>query len=253
MDIKAYIASGILEQYVIGALTDKEMADVEQMMLQYDEVKREVEAIEAGFESLNKALASKAPVNEEEVLDYIRKNTSPMPSPSAGKFAKWWPVLPVLGLGILTASFYFTLDHTKVDLEKVRKEYAVQKEICTETSRENDLLKERLMFITNPDSKVVILKGTDLAKNAYATVVVKKDQSKIYLASNGLPAPPPGKQYQLWALKDGTPIDMGVFDVSDNALIEKPGIPGAQAYAITLETEGGSAKPTLEQMYVMGS
>ena len=40
MDIKAYIASGILEQYVIGALSEKEMAEVEQMMLQYDEVKK---------------------------------------------------------------------------------------------------------------------------------------------------------------------------------------------------------------------
>ena len=30
---------------------------------------------------------------------------------------------------------------------------------------------------------------------------------------------------------------MGVFDVSNSELIEKPGIPGAQAYAITLEKQ----------------
>jgi anti-sigma-K factor RskA len=30
-------------------------------------------------------------------------------------------------------------------------------------------------------------------------------------------------------------------------------VANAQAYAITLEKEGGSATPTLEEMYVMGS
>lgn len=253
MDIKAYIASGILEQYVIGALSDKEMAEVEQMMLQYDEVKKEVEAIEADYESLNNAYAVKSSVTEDEILNYVRKNTGNSSISSENKLTKWWPLLPVLGLGILSASFYFSLDHTRHELEKLNKKYTAQKEVCTETSRENELLKERLLFIISPESRVVLLKGTALAKNAYATVVVNKDQPNIYLASNGLPAPPTGKQYQLWALKDGTPIDMGVFDVSNSTLIEKPGIPGAQAYAITLENEGGSPKPTLEQMYVMGS
>lgn len=253
MDIKAYIASGILEQYVIGALSEKEMAEVEQMMLQYDEVKKEVEAIEAGYETLTRAYAAKAPVSEEEILNYVRKIPGNTAIPSESKLSKWWPLLPVFGLGILTVSFYFSLDQTKQELEKANKKYAVQNKVCAETSRENVLLKERLFYIISPESRVVLLKGTDLAKNAYATVVVNKDQSNIYLASNGLPAPPSGKQYQLWALKDGNPIDMGVFDVSNSELIEKPGIPGAQAYAITLEKTGGSPKPTLEQMYVMGS
>ena len=53
-----------------------------------------------------------------------------------------------------------------------------------------------------------------------------------------LPAPPSGKQYQLWAPKTGNPIDMGVFDVSNSELIEKLGIPGAQAYAITPRKTG---------------
>lgn len=253
MDIKAYIASGILEQYVIGALSDKEMAEVEQMMLQYDEVKKEVEAIEAGYESLNRAYAAKAPVSENDILNYIQKNKGNSSIPSENKLTKWWLLLPVLGLGILSASFYFSLDHSRQELVKLNKKYAVQKEACAETSRDNELLKERLLFIINPESRVVLLKGTNLAKSAYATVVVNKDQPNIYLASNGLPAPPSGKQYQLWALKDGTPVDMGVFDVSSSDLIEKAGIPGAQAYAITLEKVGGSPKPTLEQMYVMGS
>ena len=73
---------------------------------------------------------------------------------------------------------------------------------------------------------------------------------------DNLPMPPSDKQYQLWALKDGKPIDAGVFDM-------KPGTDGdmhmmpvtiaeADAFAVTLEKKGGSPTPTLTQLYVMG-
>ena len=60
MDIKAYIASSILEQYVIGALSEKEMAEVEQMMLAIDEVKKVRNHSEAGYETLTRAHTAKA-------------------------------------------------------------------------------------------------------------------------------------------------------------------------------------------------
>ncbi|MBK8698785.1 MAG: anti-sigma factor [Saprospiraceae bacterium] len=253
MDIKAYIASGILEQYVIGALSDREMAEVELMMQQHEEVKKEIEAIEAGYESLSRAFAQKTPIKEDEVVRYVREKATLKMNPPSSGLSKWWPILPILGLGILSATFYISLDQSKKDLVKSQEKYATLSQNCEEISRENTILKERLLFVTSPESRVVILKGTALSKDAFATVVVNEEQQKIYLASNGLPAPPTGKQYQLWALKDGTPIDMGVFDVSGENLIEKSGIPGAQAYAITLENSGGSPTPTLEQMYVTGS
>ena len=39
-------------------------------------------------------------------------------------------------------------------------------------------------------------------------------QSKeVYLLVNQLPTPDPDKQYQLWAIVDGNPVDAGVFDM----------------------------------------
>ena len=68
-----------------------------------------------------------------------------------------------------------------------------------------------------------------------------------------LPQPPTDKQYQLWAIVNDQPVDLGVFDLDSTRtgiLQLEQGQP--QAFAITLEPRGGSAQPTLDQMYVSG-
>lgn len=79
------------------------------------------------------------------------------------------------------------------------------------------------------------------------------DQQKVYVDAGQLPAPPAGKQYQLWALAGGQPVDAGMLQVNRQPGLQqmKP-VGAAQAFAVTLEPEGGSASPTLEQLYVMG-
>lgn len=76
------------------------------------------------------------------------------------------------------------------------------------------------------------------------------DNSKM-----GLPLNDEAHQYQLWALVNGKPVDLGVFDVKADAehiLVKMKEIGGAQAFAVTLEKRGGVASPTMEQMIAMG-
>jgi len=49
-DINAYIESGILELYVLGMATDAEAVQVEEMALQYEEVRAELDAISEALE-----------------------------------------------------------------------------------------------------------------------------------------------------------------------------------------------------------
>jgi anti-sigma-K factor RskA len=74
----------------------------------------------------------------------------------------------------------------------------------------------------------------------------------VYVLPNKLPKPTPGKQYQLWALVDGKPVDAGVLDASCTSVCKMKTIPRAQAFAITLEKEGGSPTPDLNALFVMG-
>jgi len=80
-----------------------------------------------------------------------------------------------------------------------------------------------------------------------------KTSGEVHIDIGNLPKALEGMQYQLWALKDGQPIDAGVFEISDVDKIQKvKSITAAQAYAVTLEKRGGSVSPSLEAMYVFG-
>ncbi|RZK28201.1 MAG: anti-sigma factor [Hymenobacter sp.] len=67
---------------------------------------------------------------------------------------------------------------------------------------------------------------------------------------------PPGKQYQLWALDNGKPVDAGVLTAATTAgsgLQQMKDIASAQTFAMTVEPTGGSAGPTLTTMTVVGN
>ena len=70
---------------------------------------------------------------------------------------------------------------------------------------------------------------------------------------NNLPLAPSDKQYQLWAIVDGKPVDAGIIGDCNGGLCKLKNIPKASAFAITLEKKGGSPTPTLTAMFVMGA
>ena len=84
-----------------------------------------------------------------------------------------------------------------------------------------------------------------------ATVYWNPKTNEVYLLNNSLVKTPQGKQYQLWAIIDGKPVDAGVISNCDGVCKMK-NISNAQAFAVTLEQEGGSPTPTLTAMFVVG-
>jgi anti-sigma-K factor RskA len=83
----------------------------------------------------------------------------------------------------------------------------------------------------------------------------QKSEVMIDVASLKMPTNDPQHQYQLWALVNGKPVDLGVFDAkADSAgMIKMKAINSAEAFAVTLEPKGGSINPTMEQMMLMGA
>jgi len=114
------------------------------------------------------------------------------------------------------------------------------------------------MISLNPNVKMAAMKGMEASPASFATVYWDTISKDVYLVVNNLPKPASDKQYQLWALLNGQPIDMGmvdndVFIGQKKLLLRMKNASGAQAFAITLEKKGGSEKPTMDSMYVMGS
>ncbi len=89
--------------------------------------------------------------------------------------------------------------------------------------------------------------------SSLATVFWNTESKAVYLLVNQLPKPATGKQYQLWAIADGKPVDAGIFELGEGiTFIKLKTIAKAEAFAITLEKKGGSETPTMDAMYVMG-
>jgi anti-sigma-K factor RskA len=77
----------------------------------------------------------------------------------------------------------------------------------------------------------------------------------VFVANVKLPQPPADKQYQLWAIADGKPVDIGMIENEQSfaAVFQKmKDIHNPQAFAITLEKKGGVPSPTMSEMYVLG-
>ena len=86
-----------------------------------------------------------------------------------------------------------------------------------------------------------------VAGGGTATVSVSTSRDAIVVKMNDVPAPPPGKVYQMWLIpRDGSaPVSQGLMDaeaLSKPAVVK--GISTAAALGITVEPTGGSASPT---------
>lgn len=260
MNLQEYISSGILETYVLGLASEEEVKQVQTMMAQHPEIKQEVEAIEA-------SLISHAELQANEPSEQLR---SKIISAVTGKearvinlgavenrksvFYKYAAIITsVLFLSsiALNVTLYRNLKDTKKQLTIL---YQEKDQMAGVYQAEQAKYIEQLEMVSSPESRTVVMKGSQLSPTSQATVFWNKESHEVYINVNSLPPPPPGKQYQLWALADGQPIDAGVFNSNDAPGLHKmKNIFEAQAFAVTMENAGGSETPTLSALYVSGN
>ena len=88
--------------------------------------------------------------------------------------------------------------------------------------------------------------------NALVQLFWNRRTNAVYVANISLPQAPAGKQYQLWAIVKGKPVSAGLLTDKKEMAEQMNAFADADAFAITLEKEGGSPAPTLTEMYVIG-
>lgn len=106
----------------------------------------------------------------------------------------------------------------------------------------------------SPTYKHIHLAGLEKSPQSAVSAFWNTQTNEVLIDVQNLPAAPQGKQYQLWSIVDGKPVDNGMLDntFTGKVMKMKNTKPGAAAFAITLEKEGGNPTPTMEEMYVMG-
>ena len=269
MDIRNYIESGVIESYVLGLASADEVAEVQMMAAEHSEIKTAILDFEMLFENnMNKNVIHPPAfikTNIENVLSpefssAVVRNISNTQIDSVNvrniSSVKYLAAASVILLLISTGLnlyFYSAFKKSSTQYEALLSEKNTLQ--ANNASYKSQLNQMNQSFDLIQDSNMVniSMKGVKGKENNIATVFWNSHTKDVYLMSDKMLKAPQGKQYQLWAIVDGKPVDAGMvsYDCSGFCRMNKK-IDHAQAFAITLEKEGGSAAPTMQQMYVFG-
>ncbi|PNQ72501.1 anti-sigma factor [Hanstruepera neustonica] len=271
MTNQEYIESGILELYVAGSLSEAENEAVYNRLLENPDLLTEVLKIEASVISLTAAVS---PRDSKYLFPAVKQalgldDTDPKVIPLDRKPRNRWYTYTGWAASVLLAGGLIWLFNQKSALESEIQ--TVETELNQQLI-ENQLLEDQiskaqvsleeaqklLSVIRDKDMVTVPLAGQAVYPEAYAMVYWDKETNNIYLDAQGLPEPPRGKVYQVWSLTLNplTPTNLGTIDsftTDANKIFTISNANASEAFGITLEPAGGSASPTLEQLYALGA
>jgi len=256
--------------YVLNALSAAENEEFEELLREADEDQRQtfdemqsaannlaftvekvqpsasvkkavIKNIESGSTSDDAAAVSAVPTDSEskEKSRGLSRSTLAM----AASFAL---------LIITLALAYFAFDQNATINE--------QEATITELKSENQQKDEMLSILGARTVDLVVMDGLEVNPGGYGKVIWDAENQQALLQVSNLPEVPSGKAYQLWLIKNNKPVPSGLFSVQTGAKdsffkIEQmadANKKSANAFAITLEPEGGSQQPT-GAMYMLGN
>jgi anti-sigma-K factor RskA len=257
MNTTEYIASDILERYVLGDVSVQESKEVECLSHIYPEIKTALTELQTTLEHYADAHAVPPPAALRDKimaeLDSLDAAKMPKPAPllapktdTSSMLTRIFALIIVLLLG----GIYYLYGSQ----EQLKNQVAEFTKNMQDAKQKSEDLTRQMLILKNPDYQKIALKGTPKSPDIQVILFWNATTKNVVILPNSLPLASADQQYQLWAIKDGQPIDAGVlpqqFAYSD--LIAMKNIDNAQAFAITLEKKGGVASPTLTEMYVLG-
>lgn len=261
--------------YATGLTSANEASLVEKYVAAYPEVADELSGI---FDSLEIYANSFAVQPDDSVKDKIFSRINKEPTTKmfssniesiddkknnahsngeSGKLAtigSYWKfiaaasIVLLVGSIALNISLYNKSNYTSKVLQQNQEELA-------DLKQETTMMETDMQVVQNKYSRPVSLRGLVASPNAAAKIFWIENTGELYIDPSNLPEAPAGKQYQLWGIVDGKPVDAGMIktvEKKDKFSIQKMKSFGrAEAFAVTLEKETGNKTPK-GPMFVMG-
>lgn len=271
MNMNETIASGILEAYAIGCATPEEVRLVEANLHDH-EVKKELTEIEDALQALAFKLERPVPASVKMNLDQLlfAEESSPIikeepkvislqerkASGGALRFlsiAASIALVVSLGLNFIQYANYKEVKDQMAQMEATNSVLAGEVRVV---KQDLDFYGTISDFFQRGDIKVVKLAAAPTRDGNSAMVYYDAESGKVAIKADGLAAIDNQHQYQLWALVDGKPVDLGMIpndSVGKEQLAMLKSVKGMQAFAITKEIYGGKPTPNLEELMVIGN
>lgn len=258
MNKDKFLQTGLLEQYVLGLTDEEETAVVKQYADTFPEVQSEIDQMREALDQYAKQYAVMPPEElKSRVMHGVERadqqSDAGVGAPGPARSGSNWMGAVFLAVLIGASLFlYRGKAAAERDLASLESQYMTFQAECER--QKAALQQEQQVFatLTHEATVPVRLQATGLQANAEAVAYLNGLEKVAYINAGLLPELPTGKTYQLWADVEGEMINMGVLQQQNKGLQAVSYIDHAESLNITIEPEGGSAKPTVEQLVANG-
>lgn len=266
IDIKQYIESGILEDYLSGTLTPTERIEVESAVDKYPEIAQELasmslslsvmadigEVIPAAYME-EKIWSEILRTNLDEQEDITEPKTTEVPKTSKV------PYIMTVAMAIIAfiTIYYMIIANNRLDEAKTK--ITELEQANSELTQEFDKLKHNYDSLATLSSiydientKIYVMKPN--RRSALGSVVIlvwDKTTNQVYIDIKSLPDSKPGMEYNLWATTQiGQQLNLGSFSHNGaSQVIELDKLHNAVKFLLTQEKESGASYPTMSRVY----
>jgi anti-sigma-K factor RskA len=243
--------------YVLGALDEDEREQFEQMLQDATSEQYQIyKDMEAAMDELALATEPVSPADDVErrIFESIEGADQEKEGQTKTNIIPMWAykaaaavlLIGFLGLSYYTSNLSGTIQQQEAEITQLKSELEQQDEL--------------LSVLAAKEVRLVTMGGLEPSPEGYGKIVWDPEKRRAILQLANLPAPPKGKDYQLWLIKGNqNPISAGVFNFEQPSndlffkveqLNESPS-PQENTFAVTLEPEGGVPQPTGD-MFLLG-
>jgi anti-sigma-K factor RskA len=242
----------LLPAYALGALDAAELREMEEHLAGCGECSGQLALWDRDLEALAASVVPVVPseTTRARVLSLVA-GAAPAPRRLPG-----WALLAAAAL--LAVAVWGVAGQLRMrgDLERLegeRNRLASQVESLnrevTQAHDEARRTSQALQVVADRGVRTVILAGLEAAPRAAGHTYVSPQRRDALFFAHDLPALPSGKTYELWYIAGGKAVAAGTFSVDPqgmgNIKVENvPDVASIQAWAVTVEPEGGVPQPT---------
>ncbi len=252
-NIREFLNTGLLEQYVLGLLDPSESAEVESYIQRYPEVEQIYREIQDGIDQMMTLSAKPVPPDVKDAimgqLDDMPPSDIPLPSSKVSSF-NWLPI--AAGLALLLGAFSFFQWNNNQGKEQaiatLEKDFATYKEECETRQLNYANLQKQLEFINHSETDKFLLKGNDKATDFQVIAYWNNFAKKSMLRINEMPQLPDNQCYQMWADVDGEMLNLGIINSTNALFVDFKYLANAESLNVTIEPKGGSDHPTVADL-----
>jgi anti-sigma-K factor RskA len=219
--------SSLIAAYAIGAVPEDEIPAIRAHIISCEECFAEAESYATSLAALAD-LVEPVPLPkgfEDRVLSSIRQDTAGQGAAAPRRSARRRRAWLVPGLAAAVAGLVAVAVISFVRVSTVQDQY-----------------REVVAALVN-DSNTLTLHGPGGAEGAIASTA-----NGSVLVALDLGEAPAAHDYQLWLMRDGTPVPADTFDAHDSIVIVESDerLDGFDGAAVTVEPDGGSEQPTTD-------